>query len=114
MEGVAEAGSAERRPEGRRDVAPCQTVIAHFRDGRSAARAVGELTASGLGVRDVYVVGGTESGLLRRIGVVDDLRRSGRAHPPVVVAAVVEATDTAESVAVLSGRAEAVGVSGQA
>jgi hypothetical protein len=110
MEGVAVAGNAEQRPEGRRNLAPCQTVVAHFRDGSSAARAVGELTASGLRVRDVYVIGGAESGLLRRIGVVGDIRRRGGAHPPVVVAAVVEEGDAARSVAVLGGRAEAVGV----
>jgi hypothetical protein len=86
-------------------------VVAHFPDGRSAARAVGDLEARGVAVDELYVVAGREAGLLARIGVAAaDVRRAAAEAAAVVVVAAVGDDQAGDCLAVLSERAEAIGV----
>jgi hypothetical protein len=86
-------------------------VVAHFADGRRAARAIGDLEARGVAVDELYVVAGHEAGLLARIGVTAaDVRRAAAEAAAVVVAAAVTDDHAADCLAILSERAEAIGV----
>jgi hypothetical protein len=85
-------------------------VVAHFADGRRATRAIGDLEARGVAVDELYVVAGHEAGLLARIGVTAaDVRRAAAEAAAVVVAAVTD-DHAADCLAILSERAEAIGV----
>jgi hypothetical protein len=86
-------------------------VLAHFRNGRSAARAITDLEARGVAVAEVYVVAAGEAELLARIGVAPaDAHRAAAESTPVVVAVAVANDCVADCLAVLGERAEAIGV----
>ena len=98
--GGAEA-VAGGRTTGRREL-----VVAHFRSGRRAARAIRALDEQGVDVEDVYVVAAGEAELLVHIGVAP-----GEAdRTAVVVAAAVAGDAVPACLAVLGAGAEAVGV----
>jgi hypothetical protein len=83
-----------------------QLVVAHFRSGRRAARAIRALDEQGVDAEDVYVVAAGEAELLVRLGVVT----AEADRIAVVVAAAVAAGAVAACLAVLGAGAEAVGV----
>jgi hypothetical protein len=85
-------------------------VVAQFRDGKGAARAIDDLTASGLGVQDVYVLRAGETQLLDRLGVGGDSVIPIGTTARVVVAAVVVDGHTAQCATLLGARAQAVDV----
>lgn len=81
-------------------------VVAHFRSGRRAARAIRALGEHSVAVDDVYVVAAGEAELLVRVGVV----AAEAERTAVVVAAAVANGAVAACVTALSVGAEAVGV----
>jgi hypothetical protein len=67
-----------------------ELVLAHFRSGRSAARAIADLEARGVAVAEVDVAAAGEAELLVRIGVAPaDAYRAAAESTPVVVAVAV-------------------------
>jgi hypothetical protein len=91
---------------GGRPTAGRELVVAHFRTGRRAARAIRALDEQGVDVEDVYVVAAGEAELLVHIGVAP-----GEADRiAVVVAAAVAGDAVPACLAVLGAGAEAVGV----
>jgi hypothetical protein len=110
--GTAAEGDAghDRGPEPTSGERP-QLVLAHFLDGRSAARAIRDLDASGAAVDAVYVVAAGEAGLLARLGVAATDAVRATAEPTRVVVAVAVADDHAgDCIAVLVERSGAIGV----
>jgi hypothetical protein len=83
-----------------------ELVVAHFRSGRRAARAIRALDEQGVAVEDVYIVAAGEAELLVRIGVVT----AEADRIAVVVAAAVADDAVTACLAVLGAGAEAVGV----
>jgi hypothetical protein len=100
-EAPPEAGGGARR----------EVLVAHFRDGRSAARAISDLAERGFPTDGVYVVASGEAGLLTRLGVTAaDAGRAAAERAAVVVAVAVGCDRSADCLAVLGERAEVVGV----
>jgi hypothetical protein len=89
-----------------------EVVLAHFRDGRSAARAIDDLDGRGVAVDAVYVVAAGEAELLTRIGVdVTDAGRAAAEPARIIVAVAVGDEHTGDCLAVLAEHADAMGVS---
>jgi hypothetical protein len=86
-------------------------LVAHFRDGRSAAHALIDLDTCGIPAYGVYVVAASEAGLLSRLGISPGAAgRAGAEAVAVIVAVVVGCEDTADCLARLGGHALAIGV----
>jgi hypothetical protein len=94
-------------------------VVAHFRDGRSAAHALIDLDTCGIPAYGVYVVAASEAGLLSRLGISPGAAGRAGAEPAaepaaVIVAVVVGCELTADCLAKLGGHALAIGMSAAA
>jgi hypothetical protein len=85
--------------------------VAHFCDGRSAARALIELDEREIPAYGVYVVAASEAWLLTRLGIdPGDAGRAGAEPAPVIVAVAVGRECAADCLAHLGAHAQAIGV----
>jgi hypothetical protein len=88
-----------------------EVVIAHFRDGQGAARALIELERRGIPAYGVYVVAAGEAWLLTRLGIAPGLAGAASDEPAAVIVAVAVGCEfAADCLAHLGEHAQAIGV----